>query len=139
MAAPALNSPRSLAGLALLVAAVWGAQQWWSARQEGNLGRAVAARAAPGDIRMLASDHCAICLVARRWFVAHGVPFSECSIERDATCRAEFQALQAAGTPVLVVRGVAQLGFSPQRLHRALQDPGRPAAAVAPLGPGSGR
>lgn len=90
----------------------------------------MAARAAPGNIRMLASDHCAVCVVARRWFLAHSVPFSECSIERDAACRAEFQALQAAGTPVLRVRGVAQLGFSPQQLLRALQEPvpaaGRP-------------
>jgi glutaredoxin len=72
---------------------------------------------------MLSSDDCSICVVARRWFNTHGVVFSECSIERDAACRADFEARGAPGTPVLLVRGVPQLGFSPERLRAALERP----------------
>ena len=78
------TSPRALLGLALLVAAVAGGQQWWVAHQRADVGTAVAALARPGDIHMLSSDSCSICVVARRWFTTHGVIFTECSIERDA-------------------------------------------------------
>ncbi len=116
-------SPRALLGLALLVAAVAGAQQWWVAHQRADVGSAVAALARPGDIHMLSSDDCSICVVARRWFTAHGVAYTECSIERDAACRADFEARRAPGTPVLLVRGVPQLGFNPERLRAALERP----------------
>jgi len=114
-------SPRALLGLALLVAVVAGGQQWWVAQQRADVGGAVAALARPGDIHMLSSDSCSICVVARRWFVTHGVAYSECSIERDAACRADFEARRAPGTPVMLVRGVPQLGFSPERLRAALE------------------
>ena len=113
-------SPRALLSLALLVAAVAGAQQWWTAHQRADVGSAVAALARPGDVHMLSSDSCSICVVARRWFTTHAVAFSECSIERDAACRQRFEALGAPGTPVMLVRGVPQLGFSPERLRVAL-------------------
>lgn len=115
------TSPRALLSLALLVAAVAGAQQWWVAHQRAEVGATVAALARPGDIRMLASDSCGVCVVARRWFTTHGVAFSECSIERDAACRADFEARRAPGTPVLLVRGTPQLGFSPERLRAVLE------------------
>jgi len=115
------TSRRSLVVLALLVLGVTAASEWWAGRAEAQLGRQVAALARPGDIRMLASETCGICVVARRWFSEHQVPFAECLIERDAACKAEFDALRAAGTPVMVVRGQAQLGFNPERLRAALQ------------------
>lgn len=114
-------SRASLAGLVALVLTVSVASQWWGARQQADLGQQVAALARPGDIRMLSSDVCAICITARQWLTQHAVPFQECSIERDAGCAAEFQALRAAGTPVILVRGQAELGFSPQRLLQRLQ------------------
>jgi hypothetical protein len=52
------------------------------------------------------------------------VPFSECLIERDAQCQADFDATRAPGTPVILVRGVPQLGFNPERVHAALQPRG---------------
>lgn len=111
----------SLLGLVALVLAVSAASQWWSHRQETALGRSLAALARPGDLVMLSSDSCAVCLTARRWFQDHGVAFSECSIERDADCRRRYEALQAPGTPVMVVRGQPELGFSPVRLRARLQ------------------
>ena len=111
---------RSLLGLALLVLAALAAQAWWTARVRGNAGVQVAALARPGDIHMLSSDICAVCVQARRWFVTHGVPFTECSIERDDACRVSFDAHLAPGTPVLLVRKRVLLGFSPERLRDAL-------------------
>ena len=110
-------------GLALLVLAALSAQAWWSARYRANVGAEVAALAKAGDIRMLSSDSCGICDQARRWFIAHHVPFTECSIDRDSACRTDFEARLAPGTPVLLVRERVLLGFSPERLRAALAAP----------------
>lgn len=113
-------SRRSLIVLVALVLAVSGASSWWAARQQQDIGRDVAAKAGPGDIRMLSSTTCSICTVARLWFQEHRVPFSECFIEKDAACASEFAATRSPGTPVLLVRGVPQVGFSPERLRDSL-------------------
>jgi glutaredoxin len=115
------HSRRSLLGLVLLVLGVSAASQWWAGRHEKQLGEQVAALARPGDIQMLSSETCSICAAARAWFTEYRVPFSECVIERDAACQARFRDSGAAGTPLLLVRGQPQLGFSPDRLHRVLQ------------------
>ena len=115
------TSPRSLLGLLLLVLAVGGLQQWWAGRAQQRLGEQLAALAQVGDIRMLSSESCGVCTLARAWFTEHRVAFQECWIERDAACRAEFEARQSPGTPVLLVRGQGQLGFSPQRVLAGLQ------------------
>ena len=107
--------------LGVLVVGVGAAQQWWAGRHDDALGREVAALAAPGDIRMLSSENCAICQLARQWLVEHHIPFNECIVERDSACRAAHQATGAPGTPVFIVRGKAQLGFTPQALKSALQ------------------
>lgn len=114
-------SRRSLLSLVLLILGISGLSAWWASRQEANLGEALAALVRPGDLRMLSSDTCAICTAARLWFRQHGVPFEECSIERDTACRAQFEALRAPGTPVILVRGQAELGFSPTRLRTRLE------------------
>jgi hypothetical protein len=118
------TSKRSLFGLVVLVLAVSAASQWWVGRHEQRLGEQVAALAQPGDIRMLSSETCAICTVARGWFSENRVPFSECLIERDPQCRADFDATRSPGTPVILVRGVPQLGFNPERVRLALQPRG---------------
>ena len=113
-------SRRSLLGLVLLVMLASGAAEWWYAARGARLGSAVAQRAQPGDIVMISSDTCTVCMQARLWFRQHQVPFSECSIERDAACAERFRALAAPGTPVILVRGKPQLGFRPERLLEAL-------------------
>lgn len=109
------------APLALLVAAGWAGvqllQDWGSER----IGREMAANAKAGDILMLSSVDCPYCKEARAWFKAHGVAFGECFIERDAACAAAYQALQAPGTPTLLVRGKRQVGFSAERVAQALR------------------
>lgn len=116
-----MASRRSLLLLAALVLGTTAASTWWAERQQGRVGRQVAAWAGPGDIRMLSSDSCGICAAARTWFDQQGVAYSECSIERDAACRAAFEASRSPGTPVLLVRRQTLVGFNPERLHAALQ------------------
>ena len=127
---PGQNSERAtwktVLTLAVLVVGVGSAQQWWAGRHDDSLGRDVAALAQPGDIRMLASETCAVCQLARQWMLEHRVPFTECVVERDIACRAALQATGAQGTPVLIVRGKAQLGFAPQALKLALQGAAKP-------------
>jgi hypothetical protein len=112
---------RSLLGLAALVLTVHAASQWWSARHQAQLGEQAASLARAGDIRMLSSETCAICASARIWFTENRIPFSECLIERDASCRADFQASGAPGTPVLQVRGRSFVGFAPGLVLEALR------------------
>jgi hypothetical protein len=113
-------SRRSLIVLVALVLAVSGGSSWWAARHQQDIGSEVAAKARPGDIRMLSSTTCASCMVARLWFQEHRVPFSECYIDRDEACAREFAATRSPGTPVLLVRGVPQVGFSAERLRDSL-------------------
>ena len=107
--------------LALVLLLVWGgtqALQWWSARQ---LGADASAQAKPGDIQMISSIGCVYCAKARAWFRQQNIPFAECFVEKDAACAAQYRALLAPGTPVIVVRGQPQVGFSAQRVTEALR------------------
>ena len=111
---------RSLLVLLALVVGAGAAAQWWSSSRDGRLGAQLAAAARAGDIRMLSSDTCVYCVTARRWLTRHSVAFEECFIERDTQCRALYEATQARGTPTLIVRGKAQLGFDAERVLAAL-------------------
>jgi glutaredoxin len=114
---------RRFASLALLLLAVWGGTQGlqlWSARQ---LGSEAASHAKPGDIQMISSVTCVYCAKARAWFTEQKIPFAECFVERDDACAAQYRALLAPGTPVIVVRGQPQVGFSTQRVVAALRPP----------------
>lgn len=112
---------KSLLALGALLFAVSTLQTWWANRADDRLGESVAALVQPGDIRMISSENCAICQLARQWLLEHRVPFSECLIERDAACRADFVATGAPGTPVLQVRGEQLLGFRAEALRDALE------------------
>lgn len=69
---------------------------------------------------MIGSVTCVYCAQARAWFEANRVPYSECLIERDPACAAQYNALMAPGTPVMIVRGKRLLGFSAQAVADAL-------------------
>jgi glutaredoxin len=66
---------------------------------------------------------CGICRKAKRWFAFHGVPYQECYADRDKACNARFQALRTPGTPTFDIRGTVVLGFDPERIARALEQP----------------
>lgn len=111
---------RSALSLLAIVIAVFGATEAWRAWSMQRVEEQIVALAAPGDIEMIASDTCPFCEKTRTWLGARGVPFSECSIERDADCAARFRAYMAPGTPLMLVRGKPQVGFDPQRVATAL-------------------
>jgi hypothetical protein len=108
-------------GVVLVIAIAWALSQWWSSSVQADVGRQIAEHAQPGDLLMISSTTCAICVEARGWLQRHRVRFDECAIELDAACAARFAATLAPGTPVFVVRGAPQVGFSPQRLAEALK------------------
>lgn len=120
-ATPATPARRPWLGLVVVVLVTALGSQWWAARQQAQLGQQVAQWARPGDLQMLSSTTCPICAAARAWFEANDVKFSECFIETDAACAARFEATRSPGTPVIMVRGVAHIGFDPQRLREALR------------------
>jgi glutaredoxin len=111
---------RSMLLLVALVLGAWLAVQGVQAWSQARLGPRVAALAKPGDIAMIGSTTCVYCAAARAWFEAHHVPYVECLIERDARCAAQYAALLAPGTPVLLVRGKRLLGFDAQAVADAL-------------------
>jgi glutaredoxin len=120
--------------LAILVAGA--ASQWWAHEREASLGRTLASLTGPGDLRMIAADACDHCRMARSWLQQHGIAFSECSIDRDPACAAEFAAQRrrsdavaasgAAGEmspvpPLFVLRGQPLVGFEPGRWLQRLR------------------
>ncbi len=114
MAAPHRRLIAAAALAAGLALAALGAQQ---ARRTGP---PPAPRAVPGELRMISSETCTVCAIARGWFQARHLPYSECLIERDPACRREFEAGGWSGTPVIRVRGKVLLGFSPPLVQDAL-------------------
>jgi glutaredoxin len=111
---------RALLGVLAVGLAATAALSWWQQRQDDALAARLAAQARPGDIRLISSTTCIFCTRARQWLQAGGVPFAECFIERDADCAERYRALGAPGTPLVLVRGQAQLGFSPPRVLEGL-------------------
>lgn len=106
----------------LVVVGLTALASWaWRGHVADRDGALLAQRVQPGDIRMISSETCPYCLAARRWMVKEGIPFKECLIERDAQCLADYQALGAAGTPTLVVRGQRVIGFDRGRMLAILQ------------------
>ena len=106
----------------LIVVGLTALASWaWRGHVASQDGELLAQRAKPGDIRMISSETCPYCVAARRWMTQQGVPFKECLIERDAQCLADYQALGAAGTPTLVVRGHRVIGFDRARLLEILK------------------
>jgi glutaredoxin len=113
-------SRRSLLTLIMTVLVLSAAVQWWHGWHEAKLGEALAQRAAPGDIRILSSDHCDDCEFVRHWFTQYGVRYTECPVDHDPQCAAQLRDLKVDMPPVVVVRGKAHLRFDPQAMLDAL-------------------
>lgn len=107
---------KSLGSLFVVIAITWLASSAWRGHVAGKDGELLAERVQPGDIHMISSETCGWCTAARRWMKGEGVPFSECFIEKDAQCEADFRARGGMGTPTLVVRGQTVVGFDRARI-----------------------
>lgn len=112
---------RDWLGLGAVVITVMLAATWWQDRQAAVIGPAVATLARPGDIHMISSVTCVYCTRAREWLTQHRVPHTECFIERQEACLQQYRALMTPGTPLILVRGRVQRGFSPPALREALE------------------
>lgn len=112
---------RRIAPLALLAIAGWTGVQVLQGFSSERIAREMAQTAKAGDIMMLSSVTCPYCLKARTYFKEHQIAFGECFVESDAACAAAYKALQSPGTPMLVVKGQRQVGFSAERVVRRLR------------------
>lgn len=112
---------RSIGGLLVLLLVASAGMQWWHGSVERREAERLAVLAQAGDIRMLSSLTCVYCEAARRMMTSHGVRFDECFIERDPNCQALYERTGARGTPTLLVRGQAQVGFDVRRLIETLE------------------
>lgn len=112
---------RRLAPLALLALAAWTGVELIESFGSERVAKELAANARSGDIMMLSSVTCPYCEQARAYFKDHQIAFGECFIERDEACAAAYRALQAPGTPMLVVKGERQVGFSAERVAQRLR------------------
>jgi glutaredoxin len=127
MTAPPIKPRRaSLWSLAVVVLVVLGLSRlgsYWQERQQAELMRA---QIAPGELLMLSSETCEFCRRARVWLDAQRVPYSECFIETDPACAAQYQAYRAPGTPTFLLNGQRVVGFDRQRLVQMLEESSRP-------------
>lgn len=114
----------SLGSLLVVVAVAWLASAAWRSHVEAQDGELLAQGVQPGDIRMFSSETCPYCVAARRWMTEEGVPFSECFVERDEQCMADYQALGAEGTPTLLVRGQRVVGFDRAAILGVIEEAG---------------
>lgn len=126
MSQPASTSPSRRrwpvwASLVLIVLAAWAGQRLLQGWSNHRVGAPMREAAKVGDIRLISSEDCRYCRLARTWLTNQRVPFSECIVERDAQCQADYERTGARGTPTVLVRGQVQLGFVPKNVLSALQ------------------
>ena len=119
---------RASSWLSLLITlgVVWGlfqALQWWQAQRQSQALAQVLQQhpVKAGDVLMYTTSSCPYCAQARDWLGRNHVPFTECNIELQAHCQAEFERQGSPGVPLMQVRGLWNLGFDAQWVTLALQ------------------
>ncbi|MGE5453255.1 MAG: glutaredoxin domain-containing protein [Acidobacteriota bacterium] len=128
MRASPFKQATSLWTLLVTVALVWGlfqGLQWWQARRQSQALAEVLQQSPvrPGEVLMYTTSTCPYCAQAREWLSQHKVPFTDCNIELEAHCQAEFEQQGSPGVPLMKVRGLWNLGFDAQWVTLALQRP----------------
>lgn len=87
--------------------------------------RALAASTSAADVTIYTTSWCPNCRNATRWMREQGFAFTECDVERDPACTAQWQRLDGHGVPVLTVRGhVMKDGFDSDEFVAALKAKG---------------
>lgn len=71
--------------------------------------RTLAAATTPSDVVIYTTVWCPNCKAAKQWMAQQGFAYTECDVEKSASCAAELQAHYGSsgdqGVPYLVVRG----------------------------------
>lgn len=70
------------------------------------------AQTASKQVVMYGTTWCGYCAMARSYFQARNIPYQDWDIEASPTARAEYDALQGKGVPLIVVGGSVMSGFS---------------------------
>ncbi|HEX5357839.1 MAG TPA: glutaredoxin family protein [Aquabacterium sp.] len=121
----------SLWTLVLLLALIAGGSKainWWREARTADL---IKANLGPQRITLYTTQTCVFCVDAKFWLRSHGIAWDECDVERDASCKATFDAQGAPGTPIVRVGGHWHLGFDPGWIAEALTTPIKTAAQPA--------
>lgn len=111
---------RSLWTLALLLVLIAGgskALNWW---QEDRTADLIKANLHQQRITLYTTQTCVYCVEAKFWLRSHGIAWDECDVERDASCKATFEAQGAPGTPMVRIGHRWLLGFEPNWVAQAL-------------------
>lgn len=103
--------------IVLLVVGGTQAVSWWRDSQAAS---DIKAHLAGQRITLYSTVDCIYCMKARDWLSRHDIPWDECDVERDAGCKATFEAHGAPGTPVVRVGPHWRLGFEPAWIAQAL-------------------
>lgn len=74
--------------------------------------RKTADAAAGKRVVMYGTGWCAYCKKARQYFQANNIPYQEYDIESSATAKAEYDALNGKGVPLILVDDSIMNGFS---------------------------
>lgn len=122
----------ALAAIVLVTMAASKGVSWWTQAQTAA---DIRQHVKPGDITMYTTETCPYCVKARDWMRAHEVPWQECDVERNATCRQTFESQGAPGTPLMLVKGRWGLGFNADWLSRAIEMPPLRTGPTSPASP----
>jgi glutaredoxin len=116
---------RSLWSLALVLILVVGGSKslsWWRNKQAADQ---IKAHLGQQRITLYTTQTCVYCTTAKFWLREHGIAWDECDVERDASCKATFEAQGAPGTPMVRIGRHWYLGFDPGWIAEALAAPAK--------------
>lgn len=88
-------------------------------RAPARAGKQAATEAvAKQDVVLYGTAWCGYCTKARRYFRANNIPFQDYDIESSASAKAEYDALNGKGVPLIVVGDRLMNGFSEAHFNR---------------------
>jgi len=120
MANPGRPTLRSLLGLLVLVAVVWGGVQGLAHWRDARAASAIRDHSQRVDITLYTTSSCPYCAQAIAWLTQHGVRWRACNIETDAACQRTYVGLCASRISAVRAGERWHLGFHAPWLAEAL-------------------
>lgn len=139
---PTRPTARSLLGLLVLVAAVWGATRWLDDWRNTRDAAAVREHSQRVNITLYTTSTCPYCAKAVAWLKQHGARWHECNVETDAACQQTYAQQGSPGVPLVRAGERWHLGFQASWLAQALAAQDHPVAqpmSASPSGASSPR
>jgi len=107
--------------LIILVAALLLVQNWDKVDRMTNPPPAFLAQH-EGKVVLYATDWCGYCAKTREMFKAENIDYLEYDIEKSVEGRQQYDALEGAGVPVLLIDGSVIHGYQPKRILQLAND-----------------